>query len=134
MNFISNLLGIGKVSVESRRWTWKTETLAILLLLLIVTNPELRAALLVFNGLGLELVVFLIGLQLRSFMPASGILATQVRTFLCVAVYAILRAATRAMATLAPPGRAMFGLSTFLFVLSTNLWCPLIKSQSVPPQ
>jgi hypothetical protein len=127
MNFISNL-GIGNVSVKSRRWTWKTGTLAILLLLFIVTNPELRAVLLVFNGLGFELVVFLIGLQLRSFIPASGILAAQARIFLCVAVYAVLRAVTRALGILAPPGRATFGLSTFLFALSKSLWCPLIKS------
>jgi hypothetical protein len=115
-------------TMDWRRWTWKSTTVAILLALFLVLNPELRALLLVINGLGLELVIFLIGLQLRSLRPTVGILAMQVGTFLCGAVYKAFRGATRALALLAPPGRATFGLSAFLFVLSHNLWCPLLKS------
>jgi len=66
--------------MDWRRWTWKTGTVVILLLLFILMNPELRAFLLVINGMGLELMILLFGLQLRSLMPTSGILAMQVGT------------------------------------------------------
>jgi len=69
------------------------------------------------------------GLQLRLLMPTSGILRMRAGTFLCFAVFATFRGATRALTLLALLARSTTSsLSTFLFVLSHNLWCPLRNS------
>jgi hypothetical protein len=99
----------------------------ILLALVLVMNPGLRAFLLIVNGLGLELTVLLFALQLRSLMPAVGIMTMQIARSLCGAAYTALRGAIRAVVLVALPGRATLGLSTFLVVLSHNLRCPLAK-------
>jgi hypothetical protein len=115
--------------LDWRRWTWKTASVAILLLLIVVTNPELRAYLLLVNGVGLELMIFLIVLQLRFLIPSSGMLTMRAGTWLCLAVYAACRGATRTLALLALLARsATTGMSAFLLVLSHNLWCPLRNS------
>jgi len=113
--------------MDWRRWIGKREAAVTLIALCLVINPELRALLLLASGLGLELTIFVIVLQLRSLITAAGIAMMQVARSLCGPAYTALRGTTRAMALLALPVRATIGLSTFLFVLSHNLSCPLAK-------
>jgi hypothetical protein len=97
-------------------------------MLLLVLNPELRAFLMITNFIGLDLMVFLIAIQLRYLLTAAPAILQPVRGTICVAGYASLRLATRLIALLlAPASRATEGLATLLFVLSTNLWCPTLK-------
>ena len=75
-----------------------------------------------------SLLIFFIAIQLRYLLPAVPSFEHQMRTFLCVASYTTLRVTTRMIALLlAPAGRATTGLTTLLFVLSKNMWCPKLK-------
>ncbi len=109
-------------------WIDKYGTVAVLLMLLMVTNPELRAFLLLTNYIGADLMIFFIAIQLRYLLPAVPSFLHTMRAFLCVAGYTTLRFATRMTALLLAPGdRATAGLTTLLFVLSKNMWCPTLK-------
>jgi hypothetical protein len=105
------------------RWTNRYGTVAVLLMLLLVMNPELRAFLLLANFIGLDLMIFFFVIQLRNLLPAIPSYSYQMRTFLCVASYTTLRVTTRTIALLLAPARASGGLNTLLFVLSKNMWC-----------
>jgi len=103
-------------------------TVAVLLMLLLVMNPELRAFLLLANFIGLDLMIFFIVIQLRFLLPAIHSTPRQVGSFVCVAGYTALRVATRTIGLLlAPADRATAGITTLLFVLSKNMWCPKQK-------
>jgi len=116
-----------------RPWINKYGTVAILLMLLLVMNPELRAFLLLTNFIGLDLMIFFIAIQLRFLLPAVPSIQHPMRTLLCVAGYTTLRFATRMIALLlAPADRATAGLTTLLFVLSNNMWCPTPKPEFPP--
>ena len=111
--------------MNRRPWINRYGTVAVLVMLLLVMNPELRAFLLVANFIGLDLMIFFIAMQLRYLRPAVPSFPHQMRTFLCVAGYATLRVTTRTIALLlAPACRVTEGLTTLLFVLSRNMWCP----------
>ena len=114
-------------------WTNKYGTVAVLLMLLFVMNPELRAFLLLTNLIGLDLMIFFIAIQLRYLLAAVPSIQHPMPTFLCVASYTTLRFATRMIALLlAPADRATAGLTMLLFVLSKNMWCPTLKPDSRP--
>jgi hypothetical protein len=111
----------------------KYGTVAVLVMLLVVMNPELRAFLLLTNLIGLDLMIFFIAIQLRYLLPAAQSFQHPMRFFLCVASYTTLRFATRMIALLlAPADRATAGLTTLLFVLSKNMWCPTLKPDLRP--
>jgi hypothetical protein len=119
--------------MNTRPWIDKYGTVAVLLMLLFVMNPELRAFLLLTNFIGLDLMIFFIAIQLRYLLPAVPSIQHRMRTFLCVASYTALRFATRMIALLlAPADRATAGLTTLLFVLSKNMWCPTPKPDFRP--
>ena len=100
-------------------------TVAVLLMLLLVMNPELRAFLLLANFIGPDLIIFFFVIQLRILLPAIPSYAYPMGGFLCVAGYTALRVTTRTVGLLlAPADRATAGLTTLLFVLSKNMWCP----------
>ena len=106
-------------------------TVAILVMLLLVMNPELRVFLLLTNFIGLDLMIFFIAIQLRYLLPAVPPFQQPMPTFLCVAGYTTLRFAARMIALLlAPADRATAGLTTLLFILSKNMWCPTLKPDS----
>jgi hypothetical protein len=105
------------------RWINKYGTVAVLLLLLFVINPELRAFLLLANFIGLDLMIFFIVIQLRYMLPAIPSYPYPMGRFLCVAGYTALRVTTRAVGLLLAPVRVSGGLTTLLFVLSKNMWC-----------
>jgi hypothetical protein len=107
------------------RWINKYGTVAVLLMLLLVMNPELRAFLLLANFIGLDLMIFFIVIQLRYLLPA--IPSYPMGTFLCVASYTALRVTTRTIGLLLAPARVSGSLTTLLFVLSKNMWCPKQK-------
>jgi hypothetical protein len=114
--------------MNGRSWINRYGTVAVLLLLLLVMNPELRAFLLVANFIGLDLMILFIAIQLRYLLPAVPSFPHQMRTFVCVASYTTLRVTTRMIALLlAPASHATAGLTTLLFVLSKNMWCPKPK-------
>ena len=111
--------------MNHRPWVNKYGTVAVFLMLLMIMNPELRAFLLLTNFIGLDLMIFFILIQLRYLLPAMPAIQRSTRTFLCVAGYAALRFATRMIALLLTPAdRATAGVTTLLFVLSKNMWCP----------
>jgi hypothetical protein len=102
-------------------------------MIVVVMNPELRAFLLLTNFIGLDLMILLIAIQLRNLLPALFSLRHPMHASWCVAGYATLRVATRMLALLlAPADRATVGVTTLLFVLSMNMWCPSLKPGSLP--
>jgi hypothetical protein len=107
-----------------RPWLNRYGTVAILLMLLLVMNPELRVFLLVTNFIGADLMIFFIAIQLRHLLPSIPLILHQIRTFLCVVSFATIRVMIRMIALLLAPSRITFGLTTLLFVLSPNMWCP----------
>jgi hypothetical protein len=126
--FSGLLFAIMGTHMNQRPWTNKYGTVAVLLMILLVTNPELQAFLLLTNFIGLDLMIFFIAIQLRYLLPAVPSIQHPMRSFLCVAGYTTLRFATRMIALLlAPADRATAGLTTLLYVLSKNMWCPTLK-------
>jgi hypothetical protein len=114
--------------MNRRPWIDRYGTVAVFLLLLLVINPEVRVFLLVSNFIGLDLMILLFAMQLRFLLPAVPSISQQMRTFLCVAGYASLRVTTRMISLLlAPVCHVAAGLTTLLFVLSENMWCPTLK-------
>jgi hypothetical protein len=105
------------------RWINRYGTVAVLLMLLLVMNPELRAFLLVVNFIGLDLMICFIVLQLRNLLPAIPSYQYQMGTFLCVASYTTLRVMTRTIGLLLAPARVTGSLTTLLLILSKNMWC-----------
>jgi hypothetical protein len=121
-------LAEGIKRMNRRPWINSYGTVAVLLMLLFVMNPELRAFLLVTNFIGLDLMIFFIAIQLRYLLPAVSSFPHQMPTFVCVASYTTLRVTTRTIALLlAPADNATAGLTTLLFVLSKNMWCPKLS-------
>jgi hypothetical protein len=114
------------------RWINKYGTVAVLLMLLLVMNPELRAFLLLANFIGLDLMIIFIVIQLRYLLPAIPSNLNQMGRFLCVASYTVLRVSTRAIGLLLAPARVSGALTTLLFVLSKNMWCPRQRQDSQP--
>ena len=108
--------------MNRRPWINRYGTVAVLLLLLLVMNPELRAFLLVANFIGLDLMIFFFVIQLRYLLPAITSYPLQMGGFLCVASYTALRITTRTIGLLLAPVRVSGGLTTLLFVLSKNMW------------
>jgi hypothetical protein len=96
-------------------------------MLLLTMNPELRAFLLLANFIGLDLMIFFIAIQLRHLLPAVRSYPYPMRTFLCVAGYTALRVTTRTIGLILAPVRVSGALTTLLFVLSKNMWCPKTK-------
>jgi hypothetical protein len=114
--------------MNQRRWINRYGAAAILLMLVFVMNPELRAFLLIANFIGLDLMIFIVVLQLRYLLPAVPSFPHQMRTFMCVASYTTLRITTRTISLLlAPACHELAGLTTLVFVLSKNMWCPTLK-------
>jgi hypothetical protein len=116
--------------MNQRPWINKYGAVAILLMLLLVMNPELRAFLLVANFIGVDLMIFFIAMQLRDWLPTVPSFAHPMRTFLCVASYTALRITTRLIALILAPVHVTLGVTTWLFVLSKNMWCPRLKQVS----
>jgi hypothetical protein len=120
--------GIKRMNRHSRMSRYGT--VAVLLMLLLVINPELRAFLLLANFIGLDLMIFFIVVQLRHLMAAIPSNPHQLGRILCVASYTALRVTTRTIGLLLVPAhRATVGLTTLLFVWSKNMWCPKQKQQ-----
>jgi hypothetical protein len=114
--------------LRMNRWISKYGAVAVLVMLLLVMNPELRAFLLLANFIGLDLMIFFIVIQLRYLLPAIPSYPHQMGRYLCVASYTALRVTTRTIGLLLVPAeRATAGLTTLLFVLSKNMWCPKQK-------
>ncbi len=114
--------------MNTRPWINRYGSVAILLMLFLVMNPELQAFLLVTNFIGPDLMVFFIAVQLRYLLPAVLSFPHQMSTFLCVASYTTLRVVTRMISLLlAPACHVTAGLTTLLYVLSKNMWCPKLK-------
>jgi hypothetical protein len=119
---------LSKAFASASPWISKYGTVAVLLMLLLIINPELRAFLLLTNYIGADLMIFFIAIQVRYLVPAVLSFLHPPRLFLCVAGYTTLRVATRIIAVLLAPGdRATAGVTTLLFVLSKNMWCPTLK-------
>jgi hypothetical protein len=108
-------------------WINRYGTVAVLVMLLLVMNPELRAFLLLANFIGLDLMIFFIVIQLQNLLPAIPSNLNQTGGFLCVASYTALRVTTRTIGLLLAPARVSGALTTLLFVLSKNMWCPKQK-------
>lgn len=112
--------------MNKRRWEWTIADLVILSCLIFVLNPELRALLILVDALSLELVLFLLLIQLRTLLPIVAMGLTSVSRWCCASWFFTLRSVLRVFGAILP-GCALSALSTFLFVLSQNLWCPLSR-------
>ena len=114
--------------MNRRPWINGYGAVAVLVMLLLVMNPELRAFLLLANFIGLDLMIFFFVIQLRYLLPAIKH-RYQMGGFVCVASYTALRVTTRTIGLLLAPARVSGTLSTSLFVLSKNMWCPKQKQE-----
>ena len=113
--------------MNRRPWINRYGTVAVLLMLLLVMNPEVRAFLLLANFIGLDLMIFFFVIQLQYLLPVIASTLNQMGSFLCVAGYTALRVTTRTIGLLLAPVRVSGGLTTSLFILSKNMWCPKQK-------
>jgi hypothetical protein len=104
-------------------WIKRYGTVAVLLALFLVMNPEVRAFLLLANFIGLDLMIFFFVIQLRYLLPVIASTLNQMGGFSCVASYTALRVTTRAIGLLLAPVRVSGGLTTLLFLLSKSMWC-----------
>jgi hypothetical protein len=120
---LDSSLAEGIERMNRHPWINRYGTVAVLLMLLLVMNPELRAFLLIANFIGLDLMIFFFVIQLRHLLPVIPSYPYQMGTFMCVAGFATLRVMTRTIALLLAPVRVSGGLTTLLFVLSKNMWC-----------
>jgi hypothetical protein len=110
--------------MNRRPWIERYGTVAVLVMLLLVMDPELRAFLLLANFIGVDLVIFFIVIQLQNLLLTIPAHLNPMRSFLCVVGYTALRVTTRSVALLLAPVRVSGDLATSLFVLSKNMWCP----------
>jgi hypothetical protein len=124
---LDSSLAEGIKRMNRRPWINRYGTVAILVMLLLVMNPELRAFLLLANFIGLDLMIFFIIIQLRYLVPAISSYRYPVGGFVCVASYTALRVTTRTIGLLLAPARVSGAFTTLLFVLSKNMWCPKQK-------
>jgi hypothetical protein len=118
-------------AILSRPWINKYGAIGILLMLVLILNPELRAFLLVADYIGIDLMIFFIAIQLQFLLPMIPSYVHQIRTFLCRTSYATLRVAVRLIALFLTPSRVTASLTALSFALATNMWCPKLE-QSVP--
>jgi hypothetical protein len=107
-----------------RRWIEEYGSLAVLLTMFFVVNPELRSFLWTVDVLGIDLMIIAFGLQLRMLLLAMPILAARARLMACTTSYGFLRIGSRLLLIFTPHSRAMYGVSLFLSVCSNSLWCP----------
>jgi hypothetical protein len=124
---LDSSLAKGIKRMNRHPWISRYGTVAVLLMFLVVMNPELRAFLLLANFIGLDLMIFFIVIQLRYLLPAIPRYSHQIGRFLCVASYTALRVTTRTIGLLLAPARVSGALTTLFFVLSKNMWCPKQK-------
>jgi hypothetical protein len=110
--------------MNARRWEWRLAAFALLVWLAFVSNPELRILLVLVDSLGLELVFFLLLIQLRGLIPTIRAAAEPIWVRSCAISFLILRVVLRVFAALMPR-RALCGMSMLIYVLSKNLWCPI---------
>jgi hypothetical protein len=113
------------MNTRSRKWT--LADFAIVGALFLVLNPELRALLFLVDFLSLELILFLLLIQWRSVAPTVAVALASAGKWSCVISFAAFRGILRLFGAVLPC-RALCALSTLLFVLSQNLWCPLSRS------
>jgi hypothetical protein len=118
--------------MNARHWERRLAAFAILVYLAFVVNPELRVLLMLVNSLGLELVILVLATQLRSLLPAIHGAFASASLWTCAISFFILRSILRFLGALMP-GRAL-SVSTLLYVLSKNLWCPISERSAEAPQ
>lgn len=112
------------MNLNQRRREWNLADWAILVALLFVINPELQVFLLLVDYLSLELFLILLLIQWRSIMPVIRLALESTGKWSCMTSFAALRGILRVFVALLSEG-TLSGFSTWLFVLSRNLWCPL---------
>lgn len=82
------------------------------------------------DSLGLELVVMLLAIQLRTFLPVTAIALVSASAWSCAVAFSILRGCIRLVGALLP-ARASTGVSILLYVISRNLWCPVSRHSAM---
>ena len=110
--------------MNTRSWSWRLAGFAILVWLVFVTTPELRALLILVDSLGLEIVFLLLAIQLRTLLPFLVQAFVSFRLWSCITSFFILRSLIRLFGLLLP-ARAFAAVSTLLYILSKSLWCPI---------
>jgi hypothetical protein len=114
-----------------RRWTEQYGSIAVLLAMFFVVNPELRSFLWTVDVLGIDLIIIVFGLQLRMLLLTMPILAARARLMVCTTSYGFLRIGSRLLLIFTPPSRAMYGISLFLNVCSKSLRCPTAAASRI---
>lgn len=111
--------------MHTRSWKSHLGAVTIVVALVIVANPELRALLLLADVLGLEALALLVATQLRFYWPVFRVVAEPVLVATCGMAFAFGRGALRAVSMIMPIGPFTVSLCIALPVLSRNLRCPL---------
>ncbi len=111
--------------MNKRSWKSYLGTVASVVAIAIVVNPELRALLLVANALGLEALLLLLATQFRTFWPMLRIAAEPALLAFCNLSSLIAQAAIRAFPVLLPFRPFGLLLCPLLLVLSYGLRCPI---------
>ncbi len=110
--------------MDWKRHVKKYGAVAALLAIGFITSAELRPLVWVIDALGVDVILMLIGFQLRMIFLMMPGLATRIRAMTCIAAYGFLRMGARVFLIFTPCGRATFGLSLLLVVATKILWCP----------
>ena len=86
------------------KWKSCLGTAALVVALVLVANPELRALLMLAEAVGLEALVFLVVAQLRFYAPVLGAALRPGVAATCQATFFGLGAVTRVVGLLSPHG------------------------------
>ena len=106
-----------------RRWRSVLAALLVLGALVVVANPELRALLLLAETVGLEAIVFMVVVQLRSYWPMLRATAGLAARASCGVLFAAIRAFLRATFLWLPTGPFTAPIFPALGVWSERLNC-----------
>ena len=107
----------------SRRWKSCIAAFLVLGALVLVANPELRALLLLTETVGLEAIVFIVVVQLRSYWPMLRATAGLAARASCGVLLAAMRAFLRAAFLWLPAGPFTVPIFPALPVWSEQLKC-----------
>ena len=106
-------------------WKSRLGALAVVLALLIVVQPELRALLFLVDAIGLEVIALLLLTQLRTFWPLLQPARACAARLLCGATSAVAGSAVRIFPTVLPLRPMAFLLPPAFLLLPYSLRCSL---------
>jgi hypothetical protein len=112
-------------------WKSKLGTIAVVVALLIVVHPELRALLLFADVVGLEIIVLLVVTQLRALWPVLRNVREPASALLCAIASAFARSVLRVFPVVLPFRPLAFLFCPALLAVPYGLRCSRDRTASI---